>query len=96
MKTSKASCISELELCGYTYLGYYECFGGYKAYHFTHPDGHKVSYDLSLLRRVADSEGWKRWSREVDAELRFGIQEELFCDWEIQETYAITNPLPAA
>mgnify|MGYP001390348147 CR=1 FL=1 len=86
MFISKTQAIQEFEKDGYTYEGYKETCWGEKQYFFTHPNIHgEVSYCLEMLRKKARSLEMMRWHKEFRAELEYGIQQTLFCDWEIEE-----------
>ena len=89
---TKKEAIAIFERAGYTYIGYKDAGWGEKLYHFTHPNipGEDV-YHLSLLRLKARRLDTKMWYEAYEAELRAGIQEELFTDVEIESHYAIVN-----
>ena len=91
---TKKEAITIFIQAGYTFVGYKDAGWGEKRYHFTHPNIHgEDCYDLSLLRKKAGFLDNKMWLEEHRAKLAAGIQEELFCDWEIEENYAILNPI---
>ena len=94
---TKNEAISIFERAGYTFTGYKECEWGEKRYHFTRPNIHgETSYDLSLLRTKARSLDVKMWHDQYREELRQGIQQTLFCDWEYESHYFIENPVEVA
>ena len=91
---TKKEAIAVFERAGYTFTGFKNAGWGEKRYHFTHPNIHgENSYSLSLLRYQAHRFDMKMWLDARHAELEAGIQEELFCDWEIEENFAIQNPI---
>ena len=94
---TKNEAIAIFKRAGYTFTGYKDAGWGEKRYHFTHPgfQGENV-YDLSLLRFQAHRFDVKMWYDEFQAELKQGIQEELFTDIEIEAYYAIENPIACA
>ena len=89
---TKKEAISIFQRAGWTFTGYKETGWGEKRYHFTHPNIRgEDCYDLSLLRKRARTLDIKMWCEQHRAELRKGIQEELFSNSEIEIHYAITN-----
>ena len=91
---NKQEAIRVFERAGYTFVGYKDAGWGEKRYHFTHPNIHgEDCYDLNLLRQKARHLDTKMWLEQHYAKLDAGIQEELFFDWEIEEQYAIMNPV---
>ena len=89
---TKKEAIAIFERAGYTYIGYKDAGWGEKMYHFTHPNiPGEDAYDLKLLRNKAQLLEYKMWQEAYEAELRAGIQEELFSDVEIESHYAIVN-----
>lgn len=89
---NKRESIAIFERAGYTFTGYKDAGWGEKRYHFTHPNTHgETTYDLPLLRSKARMLDIRMWHEEFKAELRKGIQQELFTDSEIEYHYAITN-----
>jgi len=94
---NKQQAIAIFERAGYTFTGYKDGGWGEKRYHFTHPNfPGEDCYDLGLLRRKARLLDIQMWHDEQRAQLKFGIQETLFQDWEVEENYAITNPMEVA
>ena len=94
---TKKDAINIFKRAGYTYTGYKNAGWGEKRYHFTHPNiqGETI-YDLSLLRRRARMLDIQMWHDEYREELKRGIQECLFTDFEIEYNYFIENPLEVA
>ena len=91
---TKQEAIKVFERAGYTFTGFKDAGWGEKRYHFTHPNIHgETIYDLSLLRFQARRLDMKMWLEQHRAKLAAGIQEELFSDWEVEEQYAILNPI---
>ena len=94
---TKQQAIAVFERAGYTFTGFKDSGWGEKRYHFTHPKIHgEDCYDLSLLRIKARQLDNKMWYDGYLAELKQGIQQELFTDVEIEHCYEITNPLEVA
>ena len=81
---TKTEAIAIFKRAGYTYTGYKKASWGSGYYHFTHPNiqGTDVSYDLALLRKRARHLDIKMWHDEYKAQLRAGIQQELFSPYE--------------
>ena len=89
---TKNEAIATFERAGYTYTGYKDAGWGEKLYHFTHPSfPGEDCYHLSLLRDKARRLDHAMWYEAFEAELKAGIQEELFTDTEIESNYAIVN-----
>ena len=94
---NKDQSIRVFERAGFTFTGYKDAGWGVRRYHFTHPSfSGEDSYDLGCLRMKARMLDIRMWHDEQRARMKFGIQEELFHDWEIEENYAITNPMEVA
>ncbi len=94
---TKNEAIAIFERAGYTFTEYKDTGYGFKAYHFTHPNfTGEVKYDLSLLRKKARHLDIKMWHDEYVAELKRGIQQTLFSDFEIEYNYFIENPVVVA
>ncbi len=85
---TKQEAIRSFELSGYKYLGFRNTGWGQKFYRFLAPysptngGNSTVDYDLKLLRKRADRLQIERWFAEQKAKLEFGIQEELFGEYE--------------
>ena len=80
---TKTEALAIFKRAGYTYTGYKK--GGWVTgyYYFTHPNTPgDISYDLSHLRRRARHLDIKMWHDEYKAQLRAGIQQELFSPYE--------------
>ena len=91
---TKKEAIAIFERAGYTYTGYKDAGWGVKQYHFTHPKIHgETCYGLSLMRFQARRHDMRMWHEQFQEELRQGIQQTLFCDWEYEDHYAIQNPV---
>ena len=91
---TKNEAIATFKRAGYTFTGYKDAGWGEKRYHFTHPNTPgEDSYYLGTLRGKARLLDLRMWHDAHLAELKQGIQQELFSDWEIEETYAILNPV---
>ena len=91
---SKNKALAIFKRAGYTFTGYKDCGWGEKRYHFTHPNiiGETI-YDLPLMRKRARMLDIQMWHDEYRAELKQGIQQDLFSDMEIECNYFIENPL---
>ena len=93
----KKEAIATFERAGYTYLGFKDAGWGEKFYTFLAPcdsitGGNSVlTYTLKLLRNKAQFLEYKMWQEAYEAELKAGIQEELFSDVEIESHYIIVN-----
>lgn len=80
---TKQEAIAIFKRAEYTFTGYKETGWGEKQYHFRHPNVHgEVCYDLPLLRKRARHLDIKMWHDEYKAQLKFGIQQELFGKYE--------------
>ena len=91
---TKNEAIAIFERAGYTYTGYKNAGWGEKLYHFTHPNIRgEDSYHLGVMRSKARTLDIRMWHDAFLAELKQGIQQELFSDWEVEENYAILNPV---
>ena len=55
-----------------------EAYGDWMEYTFRTPEGNRRDFTLGALRRRAKMEAWELWTKKVQAELAFGIQDELF------------------
>ena len=89
---TKKEAIAVFERAGYTFIGYKDAGWGEKLYHFTHPNiPGEDAYHLGLMRDKARRLDNKMWYEAYEAELKAGIQEELFTDVEIESHYAIVN-----
>ena len=89
---TKKEAIAIFERAGYAYTGFKNVGWGAKMYHFTHPkiEG-EITYSLPLVRSRARTLDLNMWLDARRAELKAGIQQELFSDIEIEECYAIVN-----
>ena len=78
MKLQQA--IKTMEKAGWTYIRKEreEVYGEWMEYIFRDPKGNNKAFMLGDLRRRAEREGWNLWTKQVQEELAFGIQDELF------------------
>ena len=79
---TKQEALAIFKRAGYTYTGYKKASWGSGYYHFTNIQGTDVSFDLALLRKRARHLDIKMWHDEYKAQLKFGIQQELFGKYE--------------
>ena len=85
---TKQEAIRSFELSGYKYLGFRDTGWGQKFYCFLAPyspmngGNSTVDYDLKLLRKRAYGLEMQRWLDEQERQLKFGIQQELFGEYE--------------
>ena len=94
---TKKEALAIFKRAGFEFTGFKDAGWGEKRYHFTHPNiNGETSYDLSLLRTRARMLDIQMWHDEYLAELKQGIQEDLFTDLEIELNYTIENPLEVA
>jgi hypothetical protein len=80
---TKTEALAVFKRAGYTFTGYKDTGWGCKHYYFSHPKLQgETSYDLALLRKRARHLDIKMWHDEYKAQLRAGIQQELFGPYE--------------
>ena len=96
---TKNEAIRVFERAGYTFVGYNDIGWGQKFYVFENPNTEEFTgnaystFTLSRLRSKARHLDHNMWLEQHLAKLANGIQEELFADWEIEENFAIENPI---
>ena len=94
---TKKEAIAVFERAGFKFQGFNDIGWGEKFYVFENPETEEYvgnaysTFTLGRLRTKARYLDLKMWLDARDAELRAGVQEELFSDWEIEENYAIVN-----
>ena len=91
---TKIEALAVFKRAGYVFTGYKDAGWGEKRYHFTHPNfPGEDCYDLSLLRSKARRLDIQMDYDEYQVQLKNGIQESLFTDFEIECFYNVENPL---
>ena len=94
MKLQKA--IKVMEAAGFTFIKKERCKFLNCVDYFFIKNGEVYYWDLPSLRRRAKREDEKMWLDNIRKELKFGVQQTMFADWEVEELYAIENPLEVA